>query len=181
MPLKNLFSCPSKAYSLFLMAQFLKNHFLPANNTKSESMMTHSSSQSTVIQKCHCVLLLDSESKEAELWLRTVRGVNPQVDGDGRYAFVGPRDAVRLGLDLLANLIEVCELLPFAMEEFSPFWEDENGEYVSEISGGSAACAREENNASVRGKKARENKQYHLKRGRLHFLWMCVCIFVCAC
>lgn len=59
--------------------------------------------------------------KAAELRLRTMRGVNPQVDGDGRDAFVGPRDAVRLCLDLLANLVEVCELLPFAMEEFSPF------------------------------------------------------------
>lgn len=84
-------------------------------------MMTHILSPSTFMQKCYCVLLLDSERKEAELWLRTVRGVNPQVDGDGRYAFVGPRDTVRLSLDLLANLIEVCELLPFAMEEFSPF------------------------------------------------------------
>ncbi len=106
--------------------------------------MTHSLSQSTLIQKCYCVLLLDSERKEAESRLRTVRGVNSQVDGDGRYSFVGPRDTVRLCLDLLANLIEVCELLPFAMEEFSPFWEDENLEYISEISGGCAVCVWEE-------------------------------------
>lgn len=58
---------------------------------------------------------------ESELWLRTVRGVNPQVDGDRRYAFVGPGDAIRLRLDLLAHLIEVGKLLPFAVEEFSPF------------------------------------------------------------
>lgn len=65
--------------------------------------------------------LLDNELKEAELWPRTVRGINTQVDGNRRYALVGPRDAVRLALDLLANLIKVCELLSFAMEEFSPF------------------------------------------------------------
>ena len=81
--------------------------------------MTHSWSRSTLIQKCHCVPLLGR--RKEELWLRTVRGVNPQVDGDGRYALVGPRGAVRLLLDLLADLIEVRELLPFAMEEFSPF------------------------------------------------------------
>lgn len=51
----------------------------------------------------------------------TVGGVNPQVDGDGRDAFVGAGDAIRLPLDLLANLIEVCEFLPFAVEEFAPF------------------------------------------------------------
>lgn len=66
---------------------------------------------------CYCEMLLEGERKE----LRTVRGVNPQVDGDRRYAFVGPRDTICLCFDLLANLIEVCELLPFAMEEFSPF------------------------------------------------------------
>lgn len=48
-------------------------------------------------------------------------GVNPEVDGDGRYAFVGAGDTIRLRLDLLANLIEVCEFLPFAVEEFGPF------------------------------------------------------------
>lgn len=58
---------------------------------------------------------------QSELWLRTVRGVHPQVDGDRRYAFVGPGDTIRLPLDLLAHLIEVGELLPFAVEEFSPF------------------------------------------------------------
>ncbi len=75
--------------------------------------MTHSLLQSTLILKYCCVMLLDREGS----WLkpRTVRGVNPQVDGDGRYAFVGPRDTVRLCLDLLTNLIEVCELLSFAM------------------------------------------------------------------
>lgn len=48
-------------------------------------------------------------------------GVNPEVDGDRRYAFVGPGHAVRLCLDLLAHLIEVCEFLPFAVQEFGPF------------------------------------------------------------
>lgn len=95
----------------------------------------------------------------AELKLRTVGGVNPQVDGDRRYAFVCPRDTVRLCLDLLTDLVEVCELLSFAVEEFSPFWEDENGEYVSGISGGCAASVWEENNASVRGKNARGEKK----------------------
>lgn len=65
------------------------------------------------------MLLDDSERRREELG--TVRGVNAQVDGDGRYAFVGPCDAVRLGLYLLPDLIEVGELLPFAMEELSPF------------------------------------------------------------
>lgn len=55
------------------------------------------------------------------LWRRTMRGVNPQVDGDGRYSFVGSGDPIRLSLDLLAYLIEVCELLPFTVKEFSPF------------------------------------------------------------
>ena len=48
-------------------------------------------------------------------------GVNPQVDGDGRYPFVGAGDTIRLRFDLLADLVEVCELLPFAVEEFAPF------------------------------------------------------------
>lgn len=59
---------------------------------------------------------------QRELVGLTVGGVNPQVDGDGRYAFVGAGGAIRLPLDLLANLIEVCEFLPFAVEEFTPFW-----------------------------------------------------------
>ena len=96
-----------------------------------------------------------------------MRRVNPQVDGDGRYAFVGPRDAVRLGLDLRADLIEIGELLPFAVEEFAPFCEDGNGEHRTEISGGCAQSAREENNASVRGrKKKKKKKQSHSKTGR---------------
>lgn len=50
-----------------------------------------------------------------------MRGVNPQVDGDRRYAFVGPCDPIRLALNLLAHLVEVGELFPLAVEEFSPF------------------------------------------------------------
>lgn len=50
-----------------------------------------------------------------------MRGVNTQVDGNRRYAFVGPCDSVRLPLDLLANLIKVREFFPFAVKEFSPF------------------------------------------------------------
>lgn len=90
---------------------------------------------------------------------RTVRGVNPQVDGDGGDAFVGPCDTVRLSLDLLADLIEVGELFPFAVEEFSPFWEDENGEHIAEVSNDSAACVWVENNASARGNKSQEGGQ----------------------
>lgn len=48
-------------------------------------------------------------------------GEHPEVDGDGRYAFVGAGGAVRLRLDLLAHLVEVREFLPFAVEEFGPF------------------------------------------------------------
>lgn len=48
-------------------------------------------------------------------------GENPEVDGDGRDAFVGAGGAVRLRLDLLAHLVEVCEFLPLAVEEFGPF------------------------------------------------------------
>lgn len=51
----------------------------------------------------------------------TVGGEHPEVDGDGRYAFVGAGGAVRLRLDLLAHLVEVREFLPFAVEEFGPF------------------------------------------------------------
>ena len=94
-----------------------------------------------------------------------MRRVNPQVDGDGRYAFVGPRDAVRLGLDLRADLIEIGELLPFAVEEFAPFCEDGNGEHRTEISGGCAQSAREENNASVRGRKKKKKSSRISKQG----------------
>lgn len=76
------------------------------------------------------ILLLDSDKKGSVLWLRTVRGVNPQVDGDGRYPFVGSGDTIGLSLDLLAYLVEVCELLPFAVKEFSPFWKDDNEVHV---------------------------------------------------
>lgn len=62
-----------------------------------------------------------TERKKTEFLFRTMRGVDPQVDGDGRYAFVGPRGAVRLRFNLLANLIKVCELFPFAVEKLSPF------------------------------------------------------------
>ncbi len=50
----------------------------------------------------------------------TVRGVNPQVDGNGGDASISPGDAVGLSLDLLTDLIEIGELLPFAVQELGP-------------------------------------------------------------
>lgn len=50
----------------------------------------------------------------------TVWGINPQVDGNGGNALIGPGDAVSLSLDLLTDLIEISELLPFAVQELGP-------------------------------------------------------------
>lgn len=88
----------------------------------------HPSSKNTaadsqpVPQISECFLQTVSKwSREPRKRSRTVRGVNPQVDGDGRDAFVGPRDPIRLRLDLLADLIEVCELFPLAVKKLGPF------------------------------------------------------------
>lgn len=59
-------------------------------------------------------------------------GEHPEVDGDGRYALVGAGGTVRLRLDLLAHLVEVREFLPFAVEEFGPFWAEKTGKEISE-------------------------------------------------
>lgn len=76
-------------------------------------------------------------SRKTRKWSRTVRGVNPKVDGDGRDAFVGPCDPVCLRLNLLADLIEVCELFPLAVKKLSPFWkEEENKRLVKATAGG---------------------------------------------
>lgn len=47
-------------------------------------------------------------------------GKDPQVDGNGGNALIRPSNAVRLGLDLLTDLIEISELLPFAVQELGP-------------------------------------------------------------
>lgn len=64
-------------------------------------------------------------------------GKNPQVDGNGGNALIGPSNAVRLGLDLLTDLIEIRELLPFAVQELSPLcrvtmaWDTQTHTHVS--------------------------------------------------
>lgn len=50
-----------------------------------------------------------------------MRGVDTQVDGHGGDAFIGPRDAVCLGLDLLPDLIKICELFALTVEELCIF------------------------------------------------------------
>lgn len=51
----------------------------------------------------------------------TVWRIHAQVDGHGRNAFILARDAIRLRLDLLTHLIEICELLPLTVKELSIF------------------------------------------------------------
>lgn len=51
----------------------------------------------------------------------TVWGVNPQVNWDGRNAFVGARYPVGLRLDLCPHFIKIHKLPPFAVQEFSIF------------------------------------------------------------
>lgn len=97
----------------------------------------------------------------------TMRGVNPEVDGDRGDAFVGPCDAVCLSLDLLTDLVKVCELFPFAVEEFTPFCQGENEQHWAGI-----------------GDRCSVNKQCHCERDKR--LWVCVhasmrgCANVCA-
>lgn len=53
---------------------------------------------------------------------RTMRGIDPQVDGDWRDALVGPSDPVCLCLNLLPHLVEICELFTLTVEELCMFW-----------------------------------------------------------
>lgn len=53
----------------------------------------------------------------------TMRRVDTQVNGHWGDALVLPCETVRLRFDLLPHLIKVCELLSFAVEKFSIFWE----------------------------------------------------------
>lgn len=46
-----------------------------------------------------------------------MRGIHPQVDGHRGDALVGPGDAVSLCLNLLPDLIEICELFALTVEE----------------------------------------------------------------
>lgn len=50
----------------------------------------------------------------------TMWGKDPQVDGNGGNALICPSNPVRLGLNLLTDLIEISELLPFAVQELGP-------------------------------------------------------------
>lgn len=50
-----------------------------------------------------------------------MRGVDPQVDGDGRDALVGAGDPVSLRLDLQPNLVKVHKLAPFAVKKLCVF------------------------------------------------------------
>ena len=51
----------------------------------------------------------------------TVGRVDSQVDGEVGDALVGSRHAVRLVLNLLANLVKVGEFLSLAVQKFSVF------------------------------------------------------------
>lgn len=48
-------------------------------------------------------------------------GVDAQVDGYGGDALVGAGDAVSLCLDLLSDLIKICELFSLTVEELGIF------------------------------------------------------------
>lgn len=50
-------------------------------------------------------------------WGLTVGGVHPQVDGNWTDSFIVSGHAIRLGFDLLADFIEVRELLSFTVQE----------------------------------------------------------------
>lgn len=52
----------------------------------------------------------------------TVWGVNPQVNWDGRDAFVGARYPVSLRFNFLPHFLEIHKLLPFAVQEFGIFY-----------------------------------------------------------
>jgi len=52
----------------------------------------------------------------------TVWGVDPQVNRDGRDAFVGARYPFGLCLNLRPHFIKIHKLLPFAVQEFSIFY-----------------------------------------------------------
>ncbi len=64
----------------------------------------------------------------------TVWGVNPQVNWDGRDAFVGACYPVGLCLNFRPHFIEIHKLLPFAVKEFGIFytWEGRGGEIGNE-------------------------------------------------
>lgn len=52
----------------------------------------------------------------------TVWGVNPQVNWNGRDAFVGSCYPVGLGLNFCPHFFKIHKLLPFAVQEFSIFY-----------------------------------------------------------
>lgn len=52
----------------------------------------------------------------------TVRGKNPQIDGNRRNALICPGDPVCLGFNLLTDFIKICELLSFAVQKLCPLY-----------------------------------------------------------
>ncbi len=54
--------------------------------------------------------------------LLTVGRVHAEVDGDRRETLVRAREAVRLALDFLANLVKVGEDLSLAVRELAVLW-----------------------------------------------------------
>lgn len=52
----------------------------------------------------------------------TMWGVDPQVNWDGRDAFVGACYPVGLCLNFRPHFIKIHKLLPFAVQEFSIFY-----------------------------------------------------------
>ena len=53
--------------------------------------------------------------------LPTVWRVDPQVDGHWGDAFVGPRDPVGLGFNLLSDFLKVCKLFGLAVQKLGIF------------------------------------------------------------
>lgn len=56
--------------------------------------------------------------------------MNLQVDGNGGNAFIGSCELPRFCVNLPADLIKVCELLPLAVEKFPIFWKEEEQRQV---------------------------------------------------
>lgn len=57
-----------------------------------------------------------------------MRRKHPQVDRNRRDALVGSGDSVGLSLDLLAHLIEIRELLSFAVKKLGPLCKSTQGQ-----------------------------------------------------
>lgn len=51
----------------------------------------------------------------------TMRGIDTQVDRNRRDALVGPSGSISLSLNLLPDLIKVCELFALTVEKLCVF------------------------------------------------------------